>query len=104
MPKGFMDDLIWLNQWFKEQCNGYWEHDSGIKIATLDNPGWLININIENTDLENINFIPISMDRTEDDWIRCFVKLRKFEAYGGIFNLNEMLKIFREWAESNTSA
>ena len=30
-----------LQKWYKSQCNGDWEHSFGIKIETLDNPGWI---------------------------------------------------------------
>ncbi|GHB54781.1 hypothetical protein GCM10010331_48120 [Streptomyces xanthochromogenes] len=29
-----------LQSWYSAQCNGDWEHEWGIKIDTLDNPGW----------------------------------------------------------------
>lgn len=32
----------WLSNWHKLNCNGDWEHTYGIKIETLDNPGWLV--------------------------------------------------------------
>jgi hypothetical protein len=34
------DALAWLMQWYLAQCNQDWEHEFGITIATLDNPGW----------------------------------------------------------------
>lgn len=30
----------WLQKWYKSQCDGDWEHEYGIKIETVDNPGW----------------------------------------------------------------
>jgi hypothetical protein len=30
-----------LQVWYGAQCNGSWEHTYGIKIETLDNPGWM---------------------------------------------------------------
>ena len=39
-----MDVLSMVNEWFKSQCNGDWEHDYGITIQTLDNPGWSVDI------------------------------------------------------------
>lgn len=34
-----MDILSWVEDWYKEHCDGVWEHDYGITIGTLDNPG-----------------------------------------------------------------
>ncbi len=41
--------LNWISNWYQEQCNGEWEHSFGIKIGTIDNPGWEVNIDIEET-------------------------------------------------------
>ena len=29
-----------LENWYAGQCNGVWEHGCGVRIDTLDNPGW----------------------------------------------------------------
>ena len=31
-----------LDKWYRDHCNGTWEHLLGIKIETTDNPGWLV--------------------------------------------------------------
>ncbi|MFE4959105.1 Imm53 family immunity protein [Streptomyces sp. NPDC056653] len=31
--------LDWLQNRYAQQCDGDWEHEWGVKIATLDNPG-----------------------------------------------------------------
>ena len=36
--------LSYLTAWFARQCDGDWEHDLGIRIETLDNPGWAVDI------------------------------------------------------------
>ena len=41
--------LDFLQQWYAEQCNGDWEHEFGIKIETLDNPGWSLEIDLAKT-------------------------------------------------------
>jgi len=35
-----MDLLEQVEDWYSSQCNGDWEHQYGISIDTLDNPGW----------------------------------------------------------------
>ena len=30
--------------WYLSQCNGDWEHAYGVKIDTLDNPGWTLEV------------------------------------------------------------
>ena len=50
------DNLLWLMNWYAQQCDGDWEHENGIKIGTLDNPGWYIKIMLGGTELE-ANFL-----------------------------------------------
>jgi hypothetical protein len=86
--------LEWLEDWYLSNCNGDWEHSSGIKIATLDNPGWSIDINLTDTSMEKVGFTTLKIDRTGNDWVDCFIKDYNFFARGGPQNLNEMLRIF----------
>lgn len=94
-------NFIWLAKWFDKQCNGDWEHGNGIRIGTLDNPGWYITISLLDTELEDKAFQTIAVERSEVDWYHCFVKNNKFEGPCGIFNLPEVVEIFRSWAEEN---
>jgi hypothetical protein len=94
-------DLIkWLQLWYTSQCDGDWEHGNSVDIDTIDNPGWSISINLENTDLEEKNFQKIKIDRSENDWFICWVNQNRFEGRGGPLNLYEILQNFREWTET----
>jgi hypothetical protein len=95
------NDFLWLVDWYHSHCDGDWEHGSNIKITTLDNPGWSININLKFTELEDIKFDEIDMQNSEHDWIICTVKDNKFDGCGGPANFPQVLRIFREWAESH---
>ena len=50
--------ISWLQNWYTTQCDGDWEHDYGITIGTLDNPGWYVVINLVETPLEAAAFEP----------------------------------------------
>ena len=95
-----MTTIEWLQHWFHSYCNGDWEHDEGIQLQTLDNPGWTLTVNLESTSLENRPFLRIQHDRNEDDWVRCWVESHRFEGRCGPCNLVELLEMFRTWAES----
>ncbi len=56
-----MDEMRWLINWFKQHCDGDWEYTYGIRIGTLDNPGWRISISIEETELEKKAFDILSL-------------------------------------------
>src|ERR1700722_3691288 len=83
------NDFLWLLKWYQNHCNGDWEHGSGIHIGTLDNPGWSITINLENTALEDKKFQEIEIERSENNWLFCFIKNNKFEGRCGTINLPE---------------
>ena len=38
-----------LSDWYESNCNDDWEHGYGVKIETLDNPGWLVQIDLFGT-------------------------------------------------------
>jgi hypothetical protein len=93
------DVLQWLQQWYRRQANGEWEHEFGIKLSTLDNPGWDLRLDLAGTELQDATFERISIDRTDDDWIDCWIGDRVFNAVGGPGNLTELLDRFRRFAE-----
>ncbi|MGB7128768.1 MAG: immunity 53 family protein [Candidatus Rhabdochlamydia sp.] len=97
-----MKDFLWLQQWFRVHCNGNWEQDDRIQIGNIDNPGWSLTIDLEDTELESKNFQKIKIDRSEEDWILCTVKNTKFEGRCGIENLPGILKVFRHWVENES--
>ena len=45
------DVWTWLQAWYVSQCDGDWEHQNGISISTLDNPGWEVPIDLVDVDL-----------------------------------------------------
>ena len=95
------NNFLWLLKWYKNHCDGDWEHDKRIHIGTIDNPGWSITINLEDTVLENKKFHEIKIDRAEDDWLICFIKGNRFQGRCGSLNASEVLQIFRSWAENS---
>ncbi|MDL2225935.1 immunity 53 family protein [Eubacteriales bacterium OttesenSCG-928-M02] len=92
--------LVWLQEWYKKQCDGDWEHLFGIKIYNIDNPGWRVVIDLLDTDLEDKIFEKMFIDHGDHSWITCFVRDGKFEGAGDSNRLLEILTIFKEWAES----
>ena len=103
------DELSWLQQWYSAQCDGDWEHGFGVTIETLDNPGWSVKIDVEGTELAFTPFEPVKTADSDIDWVYYRVTERKegtlarsrsFEGSGGAFNLGDIIKIFRTWAEA----
>ena len=95
-------ELTELVEWFNAQCNGDWEHGDGVKITTLDNPGWSILIDLDNTDLEDREFTPVEDLAPERDWMRCWIEKGQFHAAGGPDMLRPMLRVFLDWATTES--
>jgi hypothetical protein len=59
-----------LEKWYVDRCNGDWEHQWGVKIGTLDNPGWTLDIDLNQTKAENRELEHTKIERAENDWIK----------------------------------
>ena len=62
-----MNTLQRLEQFYRMNCNGDWEHQYGVRISTLDNPGWRISISLEGTRAQGKIFPPVVLERSEED-------------------------------------
>jgi hypothetical protein len=95
------DTLSRVQRWYASQCNGDWEHQHGVRIDTLDNPGWQCVIDLADTALEDFAFSEVKRERTDSDWVHCRVRERRFEGFGGACNLEEILGVFLAWAAAH---
>ena len=95
-------ELEGLQRWYESQCDGDWEHTYGIHIGTLDNPGWEVEIDLTDTDLETRSFTPVREDLESSDWIHCRVDDRQFRGYGGVASLERILRTFLDWAQQTS--
>jgi hypothetical protein len=89
-----------LQKWFVSNCDGEWEYDFGIKIETMSDPGWLVIIDLDETNLEGKEFSPVKQEPCEDSWIDCRVEDSKYRGMGDSSRLEEILRIFVDWAKS----
>ena len=101
-----MSALERLQEWYVAQCNGQWEHDRGVMVEALDDPGWQIAVDLAGTDLEDTPFEEFVVERPGDDWVHArvveFPELtgrRRYEAFCGPGSLTEAVEIFLDWAE-----
>ena len=95
-----IDNIKWLQDWYFSQCDGDWEHIQGVKITTIDNPGWYFELNVTETNLDGKVFENIKIEHDDNDWLYCKVENNMFVGTGGPLNLDEIIVIFREWASS----
>jgi len=94
------NNLERLQAWFLSQCDGDWEHSYGIRISTADNPGWIVDIELLETNLEGRGFERLRIERSESDWLIVFSDPEIFRIRCGPNNLEEGLGIFCDWAEA----
>lgn len=90
----------WLEAWYASQCNDQWEHEYGVKIDTLDNPGWSVQIDVTGTNLADKPYERHAVHRSEHEWVTTWLEHGQFRAACGPLNLGEALHLFRTWAQS----
>lgn len=99
--RGNLDCLERLEQWYASMCNGDWEHTYGIVLETVDNPGWMLTVDLTDTPLMQQPFA-VYADRVSDtDWIHCSVEGAIFRGSAGMSRLSQMLGVFLDWAEQS---
>lgn len=100
-----MDGLDWLVKWYAAQCDEDWEHSYGIKLDTLDNPGWSLRIDLADTDLSHKTFETVSYMLDSEDgnpdarWYHCKVENDQFIAACGVYDLPTIIGIFKAFAD-----
>ena len=97
-----MEPVDFLQAWYLAQSNGHWEQSRGVTIESLDNPGWLVTIDLEGTRLEGRVMRTVARDASKRDWLLCEVNRNRFRGQGDPGKLLAILRVFQEWAESET--
>ncbi|MCA8829246.1 immunity 53 family protein [Hymenobacter pini] len=93
-----MADLLQrLQRWYIINCDGDWEHEHGISITNVGNPGWWVTIDLQDTCLAKAikhRDSAHSIKRSSIDWLMCYVEDQQFIGSGGPNNLSEILIYF----------
>jgi hypothetical protein len=90
-----------LCAWYRSQCDGEWEHRWGVKIGTLDNPGWTVEIDLQGTPLADVPFEEHKeLYDHETEWIYCRRSGQTFEIACGPERLDAALQVFLDWTDS----
>jgi hypothetical protein len=94
------DPLTALQQWYLAQCDGDWEHEYGVELTTLDNPGWALDVNLADSAFNVQDKERELVERSEHDWVAWGVEREKFAGACGPLNLSELIGIFLAFVES----
>lgn len=97
--QGMSSIIQWLQDWTKSQIDGDWEHELGISISMLDNPGWILSADVSNYGEFLKETKPLGRDN-DVDWIdfevRVIAKTYVYiEIFGDISKLNKILYSFK---------
>ena len=104
-------DLSKLMAWYLSHCNGVWEHGYGLSIVTLDNPGWMLKVNLIGTNLEGARMDPISEDSglgplncADAPWIECGINDNEFVGASDPTQLPRLISIFNSLIDAQLSS
>jgi hypothetical protein len=75
------NQLEFLQNWYTSNCDGDWEHNYGIKIETIDNPGWNITIDLDETEFQHLVFDE-KVEQDDANWYYISIKEGKLNAVG----------------------
>lgn len=81
-------------------CDGKWEHGSGISIETLDNPGWLLKVNLVGTNLADVEMPHLSegcddsSNPESSPWIDCRIQNGQFTGASDPNQLPRLISVF----------
>ena len=102
-----MSTLARLQAWYTHQCNGVWEHSSGVLIESCDNPGWWVKVNLLGTSLHGRAFGEIAEGVNAQhfalgpEWLSCRVEGDTWHGAGDETKLERILETFLAWAEAD---
>jgi hypothetical protein len=97
MPR---NNLEWLDGWYQRQCNGEWEHTQGVRLKSLDDPGWHLTINLAGTSAVNARPQELRLDTQSGGWLACSIAGECFEGSGDPRKLEQIIGVFRRWVET----
>ena len=104
-----MSTLGRLQAWYFEQCDGEWEHASGISVESTDNPGWWVKIQLRGTPLAGRAFTELAENVDPNRfalgsrWLSCRVEGDTWHGAGDETQLERLLVEFLSWADANST-
>lgn len=88
-----------IQSWYASNCDGEWEHEFGVRMATTDNPGWHIEIDVSETDLEGVLVERVRRDFPEGGWMIAWSDGKVFQAACSPLSLCDVDEFFKKVAE-----
>lgn len=101
-------DFRGVIDWYQRHCDDSWEHQYGLKLETLDNPGWLLTIDLIHTDLQGRTMPEVREGLSPDDgpcspnWIHCYVRDNQFRGAGDPNQVARLFQVFDQFRCNNS--
>lgn len=105
-PRLMAVDFTHLVAWYTEHCDGEWQHRYGIRLETLDNPGWLLTVDLVHTNLEGTTMDDVMEGCSPDGhprsprWIHCSVKENQFRGACDLLQVSRLFAVFQRFCTS----
>jgi|HubBroStandDraft_1064217.scaffolds.fasta_scaffold273794_1 hypothetical protein len=96
------DNLEWLEDWYQSQCNGDWENSRGMRLESLNDPGWRLTIHLDGTSAANSRPQQLNLDTPCGEWINCSISEDRFQGSGDPRKLEQIIGIFRHWVDATS--
>lgn len=93
-----MNAFDFVAAWYRNHCDGDWEHQYGVHIGTIDNPGWEVRIDLAHTEMENLELGYKLIEISDSGWFGYSVKNKVFVGAGDPAKLEALLNAFKEIA------
>lgn len=90
-----------LQTWYSDRCDGDWEHEFGIKITTIDNPGWLLEVDLVGTDSEGFSMEKSRIEKGRERWMISWSDGKKFRVACDPLSLSESFVLFESFVENS---
>ncbi|MFI8962770.1 immunity 53 family protein [Streptomyces sp. NPDC053493] len=98
------DVLVRLQDWYASNCDGDWEHSAGVRIESLDNPGWTVRLDIVGTPVEGLTWERVIVDDSEENWLHHWADGASIRAAGGPHRLKDALEAVLDRLGDRTTA
>lgn len=98
------DSLVFLQEWLLDHSDGEWEHDEGVTIESLDNPGWLLRVALTGTDLEGAVLDKRELNGESASWVHAWADGTTFDAAAGPLGLGAAIEEFRRFVLRHPNA
>ncbi|MFT4639202.1 MAG: hypothetical protein ACI8T1_002526 [Verrucomicrobiales bacterium] len=103
-PRSTTVDFESVIKWYESHCNDEWEHQYGVKLETLDNPGWILTVDLIHTDLQGREMSELTEGCSPDGhpvsplWIHCAVTNNQFRAACDPTQIARLFEEFQKFA------